>query len=132
MQEKETRPAEKQKSESESVQALQELICRGVQIYSAKMDCSDSQISKGMGKDASYVNKLYTKSFIPSLRGLCDLCDYFGVSVIEFLHPAGQVEQALYSILTEEDILSLIQMIQHYPAKVASLLRAMLGFAGSM
>lgn len=124
MQKKKNRPSEKQKSET--LKTVLDLICGRLQAYSAKTNRSDSRISLEIGKDASYLNKLYTKGFIPSLQALCDICDYFGVSVVEFLHPSGQIEQAMRSVLQEADILLLIQMIQEYPQVASDILRGLL------
>ncbi len=124
MQEKKNRPSEKQKSEA--LEELLDLICGRLQAYSGKTNYSDSRISLEMGKDASYLSKLYAKLFVPSLQGLCDICDYFGVSVVEFLHPAGQIEQAMHSVLQETEILLLLQLIQDCPQAVSQNLRSLL------
>lgn len=107
---------------------FQDQICRSTKIYSAQLGLSDSRISLEMGKDASYLNKLYAKKFMPSIPALCDICDYFDKSVQEFLNPTSRIEQVMMEHLGEEGVELFIQMAQTHPEMVGDMLRTWIHF----
>lgn len=73
-----------------------------IRIAGLQGDLSDRRISKGIGKNRNYLQNMRLNNSLPSLETLCDICDYFHITLEEFF--AGQAEKTenpLYRRLDE-------------------------------
>ena len=48
---------------------------------------SDRPLSFALGRDGSYINAIHVGKSKPSLEGLVEICDYFGITICEFFNP---------------------------------------------
>ena len=73
-------------------------------ISEGKKKISDRQISRDLGKYDSYINDLLAGRFVPSIKMLDNISNYFGITLLEFFNPNYDPgEKLLKDILGEKE-----------------------------
>lgn len=52
-----------------------------------KANVSEMQMSYELGKSRSYIQEISAGKSMPSMAGFLNICDYFGISPLEFFDP---------------------------------------------
>lgn len=77
---------------------------------------SACELSMQLGKCKSYINKITSRKTLPSLQGLYDICEYFGITPDEFFSPQSPGElkiiRQIQMNLKELDASSLLLLLE--------------------
>ena len=101
-----------------NVQSGKEFIRNRITDLRLKTDVSEYQMSLELGQNRGYIQSISSGKAMPSMAGFLNICDYFGITPLEFFDEAVDNPSALnrvYSVLKslDEDDLELIEKIAH-------------------
>lgn len=84
-------------------------ICRRIAQLREKKGVSARDMSLSLGQSAGYINKIENKYGLPSLPGLIYICEYFGITPMEFFdmeasdpHGAGELLREIKKLSPEQ------------------------------
>ena len=63
-----------------------------------KADVSEYQMSYDLGQNRNYVQSISSGKAMPSMAGFLNICDYFGITPLEFFDPDIKEPSLLRSI----------------------------------
>lgn len=83
-----------------------------------KMDVSEYQMSLELGQNRGYVQSISSGKAMPSMAGFLNICDYFGITPVEFFDPDIDDPTVLNRVFNSlkklnEDDLELIEQIAY-------------------
>ena len=78
-----------------------EFIARRIQIIRDSRGVSARDMSLSLGQNFGYINKIETQQAKPSITGLINICEYFGVTLAEFFKTDVEAPLKIKELLTE-------------------------------
>lgn len=100
------------------IQEGKEFIRNRITELRLKADVSEYQMSFDLGQSKSYIQSISSGKAMPSMSGFLNICDYFGITPVEFFDTSIKEPNLLNDVIKSlktlsEDDLNLILQIAH-------------------
>lgn len=88
-----------------------------------KADVSEYQMSYDLGQNRGYIQAISSGKSMPSMAGFLNICDYFGITPLQFFDPSVKEPELISEIntllknLNEDDLLLLKEVLTRIAKK---------------